>query len=123
MPRTKRSLAELLSEPAPVFVTRNGQSSAIRRDELENLANRVPKKFHAEIMLPFTILRRTSLGRGAHTIGGSKLEQFIILQIIGKITAPLTAWREVKLPRSIYSPDVTLLRKKLPTTTLIGFGV
>jgi uncharacterized protein (UPF0216 family) len=120
MPRTKKSLAQFLSEEAPMFKTRDGQSSAVRKEELEYLAGEIPSEFHGEIMIPFTIVRRTSMGSGAHTIGGSKLEQFILLRILGKIKAPFEFWRETPIPEIIYSPEVMILRKKLRTTTAIG---
>ncbi len=123
MPQTKKSLAQLLSEPEPAFLTREGQTSGVRREELEYLAQLVPSELHAEIMLPFTILRRTSLGRGAFTIGGSKLDQLTVLRIIGRVTTPFQSWKEVELPRCIYSPELVLLRKKLASTVTIGFGV
>lgn len=122
MPKGKKSLAELLEEATPSFLTRDGKTSAINQEELKFLAELIPPKFQKEIMLPFTILRRTSLGAGAHTIGGSKLEQFTVLRIIEKISSPFSAWRETQLPRCIYSPEVALLRKKIPTTSTIGFG-
>jgi hypothetical protein len=74
-------------------------------------------------MLPFTVLRRTSLGPGAHSIGGTKLDQFTVLRIISKIQDNYEAWREISLPKCIYPPEVSLLRRKLPTTTTIGFGL
>lgn len=122
MPRTKKSLAQLLKETAPAFTTRSGQRSAIRQSELEMLATVIPPKFHEQVMLPFTIVRRTALGPGAHTIGGSKLEQFTVLQILGKINSSFDSWREIQLPRIIYSPEVALLRQKLTSTLTIGFG-
>ncbi|MFW9986387.1 MAG: DUF61 family protein [Candidatus Odinarchaeota archaeon] len=122
MPQTKKSLSQLLGETSPAFITRDGQRSAVRREELEKLAEIIPSELHDQIMLPITILRRTSLGPGAHTIGGSKLEQFSILRILEKIKTPYEMWRQAKLPRIIYSPEVTLLRQKLQTTLTIGFG-
>jgi uncharacterized protein (UPF0216 family) len=123
MPQTKKTLAQLLNEPEPAFMTRNGQASEVRREELEYLAELVPPELHAEVMLPFTILRRTSLGRGAFTIGGSKLDQFIVLRIIGRLTVPFDSWQETELPRCIYSPELVLLRRRLASTVTIGFGV
>jgi uncharacterized protein (UPF0216 family) len=123
LPRTKKSLAQLLSEPDPAFLTRDGQASGVRREELEYLAELIPPQLHAQVMLPFMILRRTSLGRGAFTIGGSKLDQFTILKIIGRVTAPFESWQETELPRCIYSPELVLLRKRLASTVAIGFGV
>ena len=122
MPRMKKPLLQLLSENAPAFTSRDGQRSAVRREELEELAAIIPPEFHDQIQLPFTVLRRTSLGPGAHTIGGSKLEQFSIYKILGKQTIPYSMWRESNLPRIIYSPEVAILRQKLPTTLMIGFG-
>ncbi len=122
MPRTKKSLFQLLNEPSPAFTTRDGQRSAVNHEELKTLSELIPSKYHDQIMLPFTILRRTSLGPGAHTIGGSKQEQFIVLLILEKIASSFETWREMSLPRIIYSPEVALLRQKLPTTMTIGFG-
>ncbi|MFX1564533.1 MAG: DUF61 family protein [Promethearchaeota archaeon] len=122
MPKTKKALSELLKESSPSFTTRDGQRSAIRLEELRKLAEIIPSEFHSQIMLPFILLRRTSLGAGAHTVGGSKLEQFVVLHILGKINNPFEAWRSVELPRIIYSPEVGLLKQKLPTTLTIGFG-
>ncbi len=122
MPRTKKPLSELLREQAPGFTMRDGQKSAVRSEELITLSDMIPSEYHGQIMLPFTVLRRTSLGSGAHTIGGSKLEQFTIFHILGKINTPFDMWRTTRLPRIIYSPEVGLLRQKLPTTVTIGFG-
>jgi uncharacterized protein (UPF0216 family) len=122
MPKAKKTLLQLLSEDAPAFITRDGQRSAVRREELETLATTIPKGLHDQIRLPFTVLRRTTLGPGAHTVGGSKLEQFSVHKILGKIKNPYSMWRECNLPRIIYSPEVAILRRKLPTTLMIGFG-
>jgi uncharacterized protein (UPF0216 family) len=123
MPQAKKSLSQLLNELEPTFVTREGQASAVRREELEYLAELVPVELHAEVMLPFTILRRTSLGRGAFTIGGSKLDQFTVLRVIGRLTVPFASWQGTELPRCIYSPELVLLRRRLASTVTIGFGV
>ncbi len=123
MPRTKKPLEQLLIEQKPSFLTRDGQISTIRREELEQLAELVPQRLHSMIMLPFTILRRTSLGPGAHTIGGTKLEQFTALRIINKVTATFEVWREVSLPKYLYPPEISLLRRKMPTITTLGFGL
>ncbi|MFX1563484.1 MAG: DUF61 family protein [Promethearchaeota archaeon] len=122
MPRTKKSLGQFLSEEDPIFMTRDGQPSAVRKEELEFLAGEIPSRLHRKIMIPFTIIRRTSMGRGAHTIGGSKLEQFTLLRILGKVTASFDVWRETPIPEIIYSPEVTILRTKLRTTTVVGFA-
>lgn len=122
MPRTKKTLVQLLREEAPTYMTRDGQSSAVRREELEYLADEIPSRLHGEIMVPFTIIRRTSMGRGAHTIGGSKLEQFTLLKILDKVTVSFEFWRETPIPEIIYSPEVTILRRKLRTTTVLGFA-
>jgi uncharacterized protein (UPF0216 family) len=122
MPKTKKPLSELLKEKTPGFITREGQKSAVRVEELKELAKLVPPEYHSKIMLPFTILRRTSLGSGAHTIGGSKLEQFTVLLILGRVESPFESWRSTELPRIIYSPEVGFLKQKLPSTLTIGFG-
>jgi uncharacterized protein (UPF0216 family) len=122
MPRTKKVLGDMLTETAPGFTSRDGQKSAVRVEELKELAGIIPEEYHKQVMLPFTVLRRTSLGPGAHTIGGSKFEQFIILRILGKNDSHFKTWRSARLPRIIYSPEVGVLRQKFPTLVTIGFG-
>ena len=122
MPKSKKTLQQLLSESTPAFTSRDGQRSAVRNEELQALAKTIPEELHDQIRLPFTILRRTALGPGAHTVGGSKLDQFVVHKILGKIKNPYSMWRNCNLPRIIYSPEVAILRRKLPTTLMIGFG-
>ncbi|MFX1490986.1 MAG: DUF61 family protein, partial [Promethearchaeota archaeon] len=52
MPQTKKSLSQLLGETSPAFITRDGQRSAVRREELEKLAEIIPSELHDKIMLP-----------------------------------------------------------------------
>jgi len=122
LPRGRVSLKELISAESPHYVTRNGESSAFHKEEIAKLGEIVPRKFHGEIWLPIVILRRIDYGRGIHTVGGNKVELFLIQHlIVGDVDLEwdkLSGW---KLNDRLARPQVQVLRRKLPSTTCIGF--
>jgi len=122
LPRGRVSLKELISAESPHYVTRNGESSAFHKEEIAKLGEIVPRKFHGEIWLPIVILRRIDYGRGIHTVGGNKVELFLIQHlIVGDVDLEwdkLSGW---KLNDRLARPQVQVLRRKLSSTTCIGF--
>ena len=123
LPESRVPLSELIGLDTPQFKTRIGEVSVFRVDEVEQLANEVPRHFHDDIRLPIVILRRMDYGEGIYTIAGSKPELFMVHRIIGYVDLgwqELAVWKPVeKLAR----PQVQLLRRKLPSTTTIGIGM
>ena len=126
LPRTRHSLVDLINADAPGFLTKTGETSVMKMEEIKYLAKDVPEKFHSDVMLPIVLLRRLDLGRGIYTIAGSKIELFlvhrVIQQAVGQVDLEwdrLDSWEPVE---RLARPHVQVLRRKLSSTTCIGFA-
>jgi len=122
LPRERISLKELIAAESPHYVTRNGETSAFYKEEIANLGEIVPQKFHDDIWLPLVILRRIDYGPGIHSVAGNKVELFLIQHlIVGDVDLEwenLSGW---KMNDRLARPHVQVLRRKLPSTTCVGF--
>ena len=123
LPESRVPLNDLIGMDSPQFKTRIGEVSVFRVEEIEELAQEVPKKFHEEVRLPIVVLRRLDYGTGIYTVAGNKAELFMVHHIIGYVDLgwdDFTQWKPVeKLAR----PQVQILRRRLPSTTTIGIGM
>ena len=121
LPAKKESLAFLLQEQQPSYLTRGGEHSRFLADELSRLAAEIPLEHHSSIMLPIVILRRMDLGVGIYTIAGSKTELFLVHRLLEQNPTDwslLRSWRPVdRLAR----PQVQIIRRRLPSATCLGF--
>ena len=121
LPRTRPSLKALLELDTPEYQTKTGKMSTFKHEEIERLANEVPSKFHDDVKLPIIILRRLDLGRGIYSVTGSKPELFLIWKTVGQVDLEWEKLAEWKPKDRMYRPQVQLLRRKLPSTTCVGF--
>ncbi len=121
LPVKKIALTELIQSDSPSFLTRGREASLFLKDEITMLAEEIPSIHHNEFMLPIVIIRRMDLGTGIYTIAGSKTELFLISKILGQDNLrwnELVSWRPIdRLAR----PQVQIVRRKLPSTTSLGF--
>ena len=121
LPSQKVSLALLLQQEKPSYLTRGGEQSRFLVEELSNLAKEVPLDLHSSFMLPIVILRRMDLGVGIYTVAGSKTELFLIHKLLEQ--GPID-WNQLKNWRPIdrlARPQVQMIRRKMPSTTCLGF--
>ena len=121
LPRTRPTLKQLIDLDTPEYQTRVGEISAFKPDEIKKLANDVPTKFHDEVRLPMVILRRLDLGRGIYSVTGSKPELFLIWKTVGQVDLGWEKLAQWEPKDRLYRPQVQILRRKLPSTTCIGF--
>ncbi|MHA1636712.1 MAG: DUF61 family protein [Candidatus Thorarchaeota archaeon] len=121
LPQRRIPLTDLLSTDSPIFKTRCGEDSAFIKEEVQMFADKIPSAYHSSILLPVVILRRRDLGSGIYTVTGSKVELFFIQQLLGYVDL---GWGEFSRWQTIdrfVRPQVQLLRRKLPSTSVIGF--
>jgi len=121
LPFRRRSLSELAASHTPSFKTRGGEESAFLKEEISMLAEQVPSIHHSSIMLPIVILRRRDLGSGIYTVTGSKIELFLIHRFLEQNGL---GWDEINRWKSTdrYArPQIQILRRKLSSTTQLGF--
>ncbi|NWF95386.1 MAG: DUF61 family protein [Candidatus Thorarchaeota archaeon] len=121
LPKKAVPLRDLMRMSRPTYETRGGETSFLVRKELEYVASEVPERYHGDVMIPVVILRRMDLGQGIYTVAGTKPTLFLIHRILGDADGDwdrLGSWEAVdRLAR----PQVQLVRRRLPSTTCIGF--
>ncbi|TXT56997.1 MAG: hypothetical protein BAJATHORv1_20595 [Candidatus Thorarchaeota archaeon] len=121
LPKKRYSISELSEMKKPGFVTRGGEFSAIKKEELEIISNECPEKYYSEVLLPIIILRRVDQGPGIYSIAGGKVELFLIGRMIGYVDLEWSQLSEWKTIDRIARPQVQKIRSILKSTTAIGF--
>lgn len=120
LPRARIRLIDLLKEENPHYVTRSGERSVFKGEELEWLSKEVPKNLHEFIRLPIVLLRRLDQGQGIHSISGNKTELFMIHKILGYDDLAWENFAKWKPIDHLARPQVQIIRQKLPSTTSLG---
>ncbi len=122
LPSKRVSLKDILAKGDYFYQTRGGEPSAFRKEEIERLLELVPEHLHSEIRLPLIILRRMDLGPGMFTLSGGKTELYLLCKIIeGEVTIEWNGISEWVLVEQFVRPQIQILRRLFPSTTVIGF--
>ncbi|MEM4699785.1 MAG: DUF61 family protein [Candidatus Nezhaarchaeales archaeon] len=119
LPKEFKTLEELLSMDDPCVKARDGGEIIFDRAELEMIASLLPKELHSQLRLPIVLLRRMDLGPGVFSVSGGKIEAYLALKLLSRREVALS---DVEVPLYIYRPEVQELRRKLRTSTVIGFA-
>jgi len=120
LPRARIRLTDLLKEEDPHFMTRSGEKSVFKAEELEWLSKEIPKQFHSAIRLPIVLLRRLDYGQGIHSVSGNKTELFVIHKILGYDDLAWENFATWKSTEQLARPQVQIIRQKMPSTTSLG---
>ncbi len=122
LPKETVALCDLIRTKSPHYVSRGGEVSVFRTEEIEMLSREVPIELQCEVKLPIIVLRRTDLGPGIFTVAGGRVELFLVQRIIvGQVDLgwdKLNCWKPID---TIYRRNVKTLRRRLPSTTCLGF--
>ncbi len=79
----------------------------------------------SSVHLPILIIRRRDIGQGTYVISGELIEQYLVLKTLEKIEIDWNKFLEKQLASKdiyLYKPDLIQIRKRLPTSTVIGFS-
>ncbi|MFW9909383.1 MAG: DUF61 family protein [Candidatus Thorarchaeota archaeon] len=120
LPETRVTLQELTESGKSFFITRSGEKSIFRKEEIEWLREQVPNQYHDSIRLPIVILRRLDHGLGIYTVAGNKTELFMIHRVLGYVNLEWKNFATWKPIEQLARPQVQFLRKKMPSTSCIG---
>jgi hypothetical protein len=123
LPKQRRTLKELLSEADPTLPTVDGSTIVLRKDELEQLAQIVPREYHDSLKLPIIVLRRIELGKSVYTVSGDKVEEFTVKRVLGKSAAEYHTMYTEDKPLFLYRPDISELLRRFHSLVVIGFGL
>jgi uncharacterized protein (UPF0216 family) len=121
LPRNYRTLESLLESKDPYVLTMDGDRIVFKREELQFLAGIVPKKYHGKLQLPIVFIRRIDMGEGVFSIGGGKIENGIVMKLLGLTDDPFSEDESTLLPY-IYRHQVLDVRRKIRSLTTIGFA-
>jgi len=123
LPKNRRTLKELLSDPAPRVPAASGDLIKMKKPELEELSRSLPAEANARVRLPIVLLRRRDLGPGAFTIMGDRFEEYAMLLLAGSFQGSFEQFREQKSdPIVIFKPQISLLMRRFHSLLILGFG-
>ena len=121
MPLSRESLKTILKSETPKYRTRAGEESIIKKEEILEISNEVPSRFHEDIKIPIVILRRMDYGPGIYTVAGGKPELFLVHRFLGYVDLGWNQLASWKPNERLMRPQVQILRRRLPSSTCIGF--
>jgi uncharacterized protein (UPF0216 family) len=122
LPKKTKSLVEIIDSNDLTLETRDGGKIVIEKHELVTLSKLVPKEYWAEFKLPITLVRRIEQGRGAFTIAGGKIQEFVVAKVLGLTELSFSELQQFSTPLYIYRPNAAQLKMKLRTSTIIAIG-
>lgn len=121
----KRVNLEMALKGYNFYVTKEDAQIYIEEEEVQLLRELCPTEKQTKVFLPILIIRRRDLGAGTYIISGELIEQFLVLKALGRIEEDWKQFTKKEYKSNtffLYKPDLIELRKKLPTSTIIGFS-
>jgi uncharacterized protein DUF61 len=123
LPKNRRTLEELLSDPAPRVQSASGDFIRMKKDELEELSRSLPTEATTRVRLPIVLLRRRDLGLGAFTVMGDSYEEYAILLLAGSVHGSFEQFKEGHLePALLFKPQISSLMRRFHSLLVLGFG-
>jgi uncharacterized protein (UPF0216 family) len=124
LPKNRRTLKELLSDPAPRVLAASGDSIRLKKSELEELSRSLPSEADDRVRLPIVLLSRKDLGPGAFTVMGDRYEEYAMLLLAGSFQGSFEQFKEQKPePTAIFKPQISLLMRRFHSLLVLGFGI
>lgn len=122
LPRGKKTLRQLLLEDEPSVEAVDGSQIIFRKDELNRLAEMVPRDLQDKVRLPLVVLRRMDLGKSVYVILGEKVEQFLVKRVLGLTEFDFDKMERDREQLYLYRPQVSELVRMYHSLVVIGFG-
>jgi uncharacterized protein (UPF0216 family) len=123
LPKNRRTLKELLSDPAPRISAASGDFIRMKRHELEELSRSLPDEASTRLKLPIVLLRRRDLGSGAFTVMGDRYEEYAMLLLAGSFQGSFEQFKEQKSDLVVlFKPQIGLLMRRFHSLLVLGFG-
>lgn len=123
LPKNRRTLKELLSDPAPRVSAGSGNLIKMKRHELEDLSVSLPIEADTRVKLPIVLLRRRDLGPGAFSVMGDRYEEYALLLLAGSFQGSFEEFRERKSDVIVlFKPQISLLMRRFHSLLVLGFG-
>lgn len=123
LPKNRRTLGELLRDPAPRVQAASGDFIRMKKDELEELSRSLPIEARLRVRLPIVFLRRGDLGLGAFTVLGDRYEEYSMLLLAGSVQGSFEQYKEQESDVAIlFKPQISSLMRRFHSLLVLGFG-
>ena len=123
LPKNRRTLKELLSDPAPRVPAASGDLIKMKKPELEELSRSLPAEANTRVKLPIVLLRRRDLGRGAFIVMGDRYEEYAMLLLTESFKGSFEQFSEQKSDVIVlFKPQISLLMRRFHSLLILGFG-
>jgi uncharacterized protein (UPF0216 family) len=123
LPKSRRTLKELLNDPAPQVAAASGDLIKMKKRELEELSHSLPTEADTRVRLPIVILRRRDLGTGAFTVMGDRYEEYAMSLLAAAFQGSFEQFKEQKsAPVLLFKPQISLLMRRFHSLLVLGFG-
>ena len=123
LPKNRRTLKELLSDPAPRVPAASGDLIKMRKHELEELSRSLPTEANARVRLPIVLLRRRDLGAGGFTVMGDRYEEYAMLLLAGAFQGSFEQFRDQRSEVTVlFKSQISLLMRRFHSLLVLGFG-
>ena len=123
LPKKRRTLKELLSDPASRVLATSGDSIRMKKPELEELSRSLPAESDTRVRLPIVLLSRRDLGPGAFTVTGDRYEEYAMMLLAGSFQGSFEKFTEQESePTVIFKPQISLLMRRFHSLLVLGFG-
>jgi uncharacterized protein (UPF0216 family) len=123
LPKNRRTLKELLNDPAPRVAAASGDLIKLKKSELEELSRSLPTEANTRLKLPIVLLRRRDLGPGAFTVMGDRYEEYAMLLLAESFRGSFEEFKEQKSDVVVlFKPQISLLMRRFHSLLILGFG-
>jgi hypothetical protein len=82
LPKTRKTLGQLLREEEPSVEAVDGSKICFRRQDIETVAKVMPAELHGSLFLPIVVVRRLELGKGVYFILGGRAEKALVSRLL-----------------------------------------
>lgn len=123
LPKNRRTLGELLSDPAPRAQAASGDIIRMKKSELEEMSRSLPTEANARVRLPIVFLRRGDLGLGAFTVLGDRYEEYSMLLLASSFHGSFEQYKEQESNVAVlFKPQISSLMRRFHSLLVFGFG-
>jgi uncharacterized protein (UPF0216 family) len=123
LPKNRRTLQELLSDPTPRVQAASGDVIRMKKNELEEMSRSLPSEAPTRVKLPIVLLRRGDLGLGAFTVMGDTYEEYAMLLLAGSVQGSFEQCKDQKPEVALlFKPQISSLMRRFHSLLILGFG-
>jgi len=124
LPSSTRRLSDLLREAEPHYLAKSGERVSMDKKELEEISGYIPSRYHGSLFLPIILTRRLEMGRGAFTVSGGRLEEYLAERILGRFLGSVEQYLGADrgdLVYVLYKPEVAVIITRFKSVFALAF--